>query len=274
MDALHTIYVLAAVLAIATIAFRMLLIGPEREFRSGAKQLLDKIPQQEKYYSQNQLDGLPPPVKRYFAHVLREGQRHVSSVKVLHDGQFRAGMGSGWAGIKGIEYLTAAEPGFIWKGKTNWFTATDSFTAGKGRLVVRLFSIVKILEKRGKKIDEAELMRWIAESIWFPTALLPSAKLRWLPVNDNSAKLEYTNEGQHIAFLVTFSAKDEIEAIETQRCDGKGRRRLWQGKASHYRRHGGMLIPSRLEAVWKLPEGDMPYARFHLQDIRYDLVKP
>lgn len=272
MDATQILYAAVLVVTAALVGTQFIRMRIQREFRLGTKQLLDAIPQPEKYYNPSQLDGLPPPVTRYFLHVLREGQRHVESAKVVHDGQFKTGAKSGWMNIAGIEYFNTAQPGFIWLGKTRWFSAVDSFLSNKGRLVVRLFSIFKILEKRGKKIDEAELIRWVAESVWFPTALLPNDKLKWLPENESEAKLEYSFGNLHIIVTVTFSFRDEIETIATQRFNNEGQLRLWQGKVSHYRRHGGMLIPSRLEAVWKLPDGDMPYARFHLQDIQYDIT--
>ncbi|WP_298360037.1 DUF6544 family protein [Runella sp.] len=42
-----------------------------------------------KTFSYRQLVGLPEPVKRYFKHVVKEGQPYISYARLKHDGQFR-----------------------------------------------------------------------------------------------------------------------------------------------------------------------------------------
>ncbi len=37
--------------------------------------------------------------------------------------------------IKGEQYATTEKPGFIWKGATSMFIASDMYIADKGRLV-------------------------------------------------------------------------------------------------------------------------------------------
>ncbi len=37
--------------------------------------------------------------------------------------------------IKGEQYATTEKPGFIWKGATSMFIASDKYIADKGRLV-------------------------------------------------------------------------------------------------------------------------------------------
>jgi hypothetical protein len=42
-------------------------------------------------YEQSDIEYLPAPVRRYFETVLREGQQHVSQVRLRQAGQFRLG---------------------------------------------------------------------------------------------------------------------------------------------------------------------------------------
>ena len=130
-----------------------------------------------KTYTQELLTGLPEPVQRYFKYVLREGQHKITTVRFKHDGQFKTGAEKSWVAIKGEQYVTTETPGFIWKGTTTLFTARDLYIADKGRLTVSLFSVIKVVDAKGKNYDQGELLRWLGESVLYPTNLLPGERL-------------------------------------------------------------------------------------------------
>ncbi|WP_409013392.1 DUF6544 family protein [Dyadobacter sp. CY351] len=64
-------------------------------------------------------------------------------------------------------------------------------------------------------------MRWLGESVCFPTNLLPSQHLRWLPIDDKSAKLEFAYNNLSVSFTVIFDAHHQIAEL---RFPGAGRR--------------------------------------------------
>lgn len=141
-------------------------------------------------FQKTQLDNLPEPVKRYFNHILKEGQPYISYARIKHDGQFKANLDKNWMNIKGEQYATTEKPGFIWKGTTAMFVARDMYISDQGRLSVTLFSLYNIVDTKGKeKYDIGEILRWLGESILYPTNFLPSERLQWLPIDSNSAKL-------------------------------------------------------------------------------------
>ena len=69
------------------------------------------------------------------------------------------------------------KPGFIWKGTTSMFVARDMYISGKGRLVVSLLSLYKIMDAKGENYNQGELLRWLGESVLYPTNLLPDERL-------------------------------------------------------------------------------------------------
>jgi hypothetical protein len=75
--------------------------------------------------------------------------------------------------MEGEEYLTDRPVGFIWQGTARWFVARDEYVAGRGRLGVRLLGALPIVQGAGPPYDQNELLRWLAESAWLPTTLLP-----------------------------------------------------------------------------------------------------
>lgn len=222
-------------------------------------------------YRHAQTANLPEPVQRYFRKVLREGQPLIGSVRLRHTGEFRTAANKKWMPIAGEEYFTVAKPGMVWKGKTKLFTAYDSFLSGKGRLEVFLFSFLRIVNGQGYKYSQGEMLRWLGEAAWFPTALLPGENLKWTAIDANTAKLSYKYHRVSGFYIVSFSKTGEIVQIETQRYkDGKNLE-TWTGKFSDYQQHHGILIPTRLEGIWRLSEGDLSYAQFKLKDIQYNI---
>lgn len=226
-----------------------------------------------KIFKYEQLSGSPEPVQRYFRHVLKDGQPYISYVRLTHDGQFRAGLDKDFTNIEGEQYFTAEKPGFIWKGTTSMFTARDMYVADKGRLIVTLFSLYNIVNGSGENFNEGELQRWLAESVWFPTNLLPNERNHWSPIDANSAKLSFQYKDISFSYIVTFNEVGEITQMETQRFSGEEKREAWLCKMADYKEINGVIIPMKAEVIWKLEKGEVSYAKFNVKKIEYDTAE-
>jgi hypothetical protein len=226
-----------------------------------------------KKFSYTQLTGLPAPVQRYFKYVLKDGQPYISYVSLLHEGQFKTGLDKGWTDIKGEQYFTIEKPGFIWKGTTNLFTARDMYIADKGRLIVSLLSLYNVVDGQGDSFNQGELLRWLAENVWFPTNLLPSDNLNWVAIDENTAKLTFRYNGMSLFYIVTFNSSGEITQMETKRYMDKNKLETWIGKLKNYKEINGVAVPTAIEAIWRLEKGDFSYARFRVTKIVYNQPK-
>lgn len=213
---------------------------------------------------------LPKPVIKYFSYALSNEQTRIKEIHLKHSGYFKTSSKSKWIKIKGEQFFSTQQPEFRWIGKTFMFKAVDQFKNGKGSLKVRLFSIFPIVNEQGAHIDQAELLRWLGESVWFPTNLLPSEQLKWSAIDSTSAKLTYTFNDLDIFYIVSFNQKGEITQLETKRYIEKGRLKKWIGKVSEYKEFDGMKIPTHIEAIWSLDSGDFKYADFYVETIKYE----
>ncbi len=227
-----------------------------------------------KTYDPAQLTGLPAPVQRYFRHVLKPGQPYVRSVRLRHDGQFKTDLKKDWMDITGEEYFVADKPAYIWNGTTTWFSACDQYVAGRGSLTVRLLGAVPIQHASGPTVDEGELLRWLAETIWFPTSLLPGGPAIWSPIDDNSATLTLSDNGLTVSCQMHFNEKGEIVRYQAQRYSDMTHRLPWTGQASDYREVDGVRIPFHASAAWVIDGVEQPYAQFTVRDIEYDQPQP
>lgn len=225
----------------------------------------------DRTFSHIQLQDLPEPVKRYFKHAIKEGQPYISYVRLTHNGQFKTDPKKSWMNIEGEQYFTAEKPGFIWKGSTAMFTARDMYISDKGKLVVSLFSLFKIAGGQGEKYDQGELLRWLGESVWFPTNLLPNENLQWIAVNNQTAQLIFKHKNYSLSYKVIFNELGEIVELQTKRYLGDGNLETWIGKVSNYKEINGIVVPTTIEAIYRLKEGDYSYAKFNVKRIEYNV---
>lgn len=223
----------------------------------------------DKTYTISQLNGLPEPVQRYFKYVLKDGMSYISLVRLKHNGLFKTNLKKAFINIKGEQYFSAQKPQFIWKGTTLFFTARDSFIADNGNLKVSLFNIFTVVDGKGTEINEGEMQRWLAESVWFPTNLLPSENITWIAIDENSAKLSFLYKEISFDFIVTFNTVGEIVTMETQRFM-TNKREPWLCKMENYKEINGVKIPVSAEVIWKLKTGDFSYAKFKVTAIKYN----
>src|ERR1035437_3609371 len=217
-----------------------------------------------------QLDNFPEPVQRYFNHVLKEGQPYISYARIKHDGQFKTGFDKDWINIKGEQYATTAKPGFIWKGTTSMFVARDMYISDKGRLIVSLFSLYNVVDAEGEQYNQGELLRWLGESVLYPTNLLPSEKLQWLPIDTQTAKLTYNYKGLSLFFIITFNDIGEITEMETKRYMDEKNLETWVIKATNYKQLNNVIIPTAFDVLWRLEKGDFSYAKFNITEVEYN----
>ena len=220
-----------------------------------------------KVYTSKQIKDHPIPVQRYFKYSLKENQPYVSYVRLQHGGEFKAS--KNWVSIKGEEYFTVKKPGFVWSGKVPLFSAKDVYIDGTGNLKVKLLSLIKIVDAKGRETNQGELLRWLGEAPLFPTALLPSENLRWEPIDNDSAKVIFTDKNLTVDGIFYFNEEGQITQFKTKRYKDKTLENF-TGYCDDYRTVDGMKVPFYLEATWNLESGDFSYAKFRVKKIEYN----
>lgn len=237
------------------------------QFEDAVKQLYEKPAiQQSDPFSYHQLSGLPSPVQGYLKHVLKEGQMPVRSVRMLMNGQFRTDIKKDWIVINAQQYINGWQPGFVCHGKGYMLSSRDSYLEGSGKSVVYRFGFFPARKYRS---DEGELLRWIAESTFHPTTLLPSDNIQWLPVDPTSALVTFSDKGALITCRAFFNSGQEISRMEGYR-QLNGRKEKWVVRFGNYQSRNGMLIPNELEAGWQLSDGYFPYLKLTINRVEFN----
>jgi hypothetical protein len=235
-------------------------------------------------YDSRDLHGLPAPVHRYFRTVLEDGQPLVSAVSVEHTGTFNMSeTGEHWQPFTSTQRVTTKRPGFVWDGRIALMPGMavrvhDAYVAGEGLLHATLFGLVSLVNLRGTlEVAQGELMRFVAEAAWYPTALLPSQGMYWEAVDDASARAALKDGDTTMTLLFRFN---EHGLIASARAEARGRAVAgaviptpWEGRWSTYEIRDGMHIPLEGEVAWMLPEGPKPYWRGRITRLSYEFAQ-
>jgi hypothetical protein len=235
-------------------------------------------------YDSRDLHGLPAPVHRYFRTVLEDGQPLVSAVSVEHTGTFNMSeTGEHWQPFTSTQRVTTKRPGFVWDGRIALMPGMavrvhDAYVAGEGLLHATLFGLVSLVNLRGTlEVAQGELMRFVAEAAWYPTALLPSQGMYWEAVDDASARAALKDGDTTMTLLFRFN---EHGLIASARAEARGRAVAgaviptpWEGRWSTYEIRDGMHIPLEGEVAWMLPEGLKPYWRGRITRLSYEFAQ-
>lgn len=234
-------------------------------------------------YSARELIGLPAPVQHYFRAALTDGQPLILAVSVEHTGTFNMRpAGDQWRPFSSTQRVITQRPGFDWEARVAMLPGLpvrvhDAYIAGEGILHASLFGLVSVAELRGTpEAAQGELLRFVAEAAWYPTALLPSQGVRWEAVDDTSARATMQDGATTATLLFHFNAEHMIESARAEArgalIDGMMVPTPWEGRFSTYELRDGMRVPLDGEVMWIFPAGPGPYWRGRITSIEYEFA--
>jgi hypothetical protein len=248
-----------------------------------AKMQAVRLPIAPTAYDAREIETLPAPVKRYFRAVLQEGQAMIASVHVVQQGQFRRSeTRENWQPFSAAEFVTIRPPSFDWDARVKMTAGVkvyvqDAYAAGMGTLHAAVLGLFAVDEMHGtRELAQGELLRYLGEAAWYPTALLPSQGVHWEGIDDSSARATLTDGATSASLEFRFDQDGLIStAWARSRCRIANRAfqtAPWQGRFGSYAQRGGMRVPLEAEAEWQLPNGPLPYWRGRLLDIQYEFA--
>jgi hypothetical protein len=234
-------------------------------------------------YAIAELQRLPAPVQRYFRAALKPGQPVISAVSLAHQGTFNvSATAPQWRPFRSTQRVVVHLPGFVWDGRVEMLKGLpvcvhDAYIAGEGVLHPAFLGLVSLTRQRGGgELARGELMRFLAEAAWYPTALLPSHGVHWEPIDDGSARATLIDGDVGVTLTFHFN---EHHLIDTVRADRRARMtgaRLehlpWQGRFWNYAERSGMQVPLEGEVAWITAQGPQPYWRGTLASIGFEFA--
>ena len=237
-------------------------------------------------YDEDELKSVPPVVRRYLSQALNLNQPIVRRLYLEQTGTFNRSSNpqtEQWEPFTAHQRVATKRPGFVWDAAIKvspgiTVRVVDAYVAGVGSLQPSVFGLIDVGGDQGNAdIARGELIRYFAESVWYPTALLPSQGVQWKAVDDHSAQATLTDGSLAVSLLFAFDADGMVERISsTERSallNGVMVPMPWEVRLSNYHLHDAMCVPQDGEVAWITPNGRSPYWRGKIDKLDYDMPR-
>ncbi|MCL5056654.1 MAG: hypothetical protein M1130_01385 [Actinobacteria bacterium] len=248
-----------------------------RNVKIEVRELFNNNPEKKEIIREADLEGLPPIVKKWLEQSQVVGKERIKTVRLRQKASMRLKEEGAWMPAEVEQYFTIDKPGFIWKAKVKmapllYFAGRDKYIEGKGHMLIKALSLVKVADARGKEIDQGTMLRYLAETVWFPTAAL-SSYIEWEEIDANSAKATMSYGGITASGVFTFNGKGEVISLVAERYgefNGRFLIKTWSVLMGDHKEFNGIKIPAKGEVIWKLDTGDFNWYRFEITEIEYN----
>lgn len=221
-------------------------------------------------YSDEELDGLPVPVRRYLGNAVASGTPLARTARIRMRGHIK--IGSRWIPFRGRELLTPHR-GFLWTARAaGVITGSDHYIDGRGALHWNLAGLVTVMHQDGSDTSRSAAERAAAEAIWIPTTLLPRFDVEWETDDEGgiSARYHVDDKPVHVHFQLTSAG--QIRSVVFDRWgdpDNTGIPGLhtFGGEFASHRTFDGVTIPDTGRLGWQYGTERWAYGEFFRYEI-------
>jgi hypothetical protein len=252
-------------------------------FLSEVQTELDKSIVSYEVFREEDISTLPETVQRYFRYCGYIGKEKMTNAKfVWDDVNFKMRPDKPWFKIKYEQYNFVSEPArlaYIYSTMFGVipFEGRDKYLNGQGNMLGKLLKKVTLFDVTGAEINVSAAVTYLSESLVVPACAL-QPYIRWEAIDPNHAKASLEYKGVKAEGIFTFNDKGEFTKFETDERymdtgEGTSQKSKWTAEASNYIEKNDIKIPSRLKAIWNLPDGDYEYFAGTLKDIVYNSTK-
>lgn len=166
-------------------------------------------------FGEEELDGLPEPVQRYFRAAVAPGSPVAQAAHV--DMRGRLQLGDRWLPFRARELL-APHVGFVWAARVaGVITGSDGYVDGQGALDWRLLGLVRVMHADGPDVARSAAARGGAEAVWIPTSLLPRFGVAWSAEDDTHLVARYGVGDVELAVRYRVDHEGRLEAATFDR---------------------------------------------------------
>jgi hypothetical protein len=228
--------------------------------------------------TENDLKNLPPPVYNWIKTTGVVGKPRIQTARCKQKALMKMKPGQKrWYAAEALQYSTTCPPAFIWTVSMYMspiirITGRDKYVDGKGEMLIRMNSLINIVKERGDKLDEGTVQRYLGELVWLPSLSI-SPYLTWEAIDHLSAKATLSYKGTSASGVFYFNEHGDFVKFVAMRYMGNkpdSKKYPWVLTVDEYSVFEGIKVPSRMEATWKLDDGDWTWLKLEVVDIKYN----
>lgn len=223
-----------------------------------------------------QIRLLPYAVQKWLQAGGIVGNAAIQRVYLQQQGEMKNKPGGKWIPFEAEQYFTIDPPSFSWKTKIRpsfflFITGRDKYEQGKGQMLIKAYGLFTIADSKGSQTDQGTLLRYLAETCWFPTAAL-SKFIKWEEIDDKTAKATMSYGGVTASGIFYFKKNGDFEKFEADRyyiSNNRSSLEKWQVTCIDHKTINGIRIPVKSNVTWKLKDGDFKWLELEITNIQF-----
>ena len=229
-------------------------------------------------YELRPIVSLPNAIQKWLIHAGVSEETNISQVLMEQDVWLKLKPDQKqWKQARATQFTSVDPPEFNWTMKLKvapflHIKALDQFSNGKGQMTISFMSIIPLRGiKNNAKVDQASLQRFLAETVWYPSAArLPF--ISWESLDDHSAKATMSYGGttgsgtfhfdQHGGFLQFRAWRYKESTPEAPLLE-------WIVTNERSEKRDGYTIPVKLSAAWKQDATKWTWLKVAVKEVKY-----
>ncbi|NCC64063.1 MAG: hypothetical protein EOM15_05360 [Spirochaetia bacterium] len=263
-----SIWSLLVVLVLAILVFVLVPSQVEARFKAIEAEVVQSQVGHEEVFTIKELEEYPQAIQKFFINMGFVGKPKMTGLKAYFPNTpFSLGQNKPTISIDYTQLNRADTPTRYAKISSRIyglpFEGLDSFSEGKGSMEGYLAKFIRLFNQTGAYMDKACLVTYLAEAFFLPTVAL-SDSITYEEIDALTIKATISAYGIQASGIFTFAETGEMLSFVTNDrlaagMDGTIEQIPWTAECSDYVMMDGMLVPSRLKAIWHYPEGDLVY---------------
>jgi hypothetical protein len=124
------------------------------------------------------------------------------------------------------ETYTTNPPSLMWNARFKVaglpiLRTKDKYESGYGHMFGKLIGVFTVFDVSGEKLDQATMIGYLNEIMWFPTAFL-GEHISWEDVDEHSAQVTFSDHGKSVSARMFF---DDVGRLTRAQADPVSPRR-------------------------------------------------
>ncbi|MEW6643114.1 MAG: DUF6544 family protein [Pseudomonadota bacterium] len=204
--------------------------------------------------------ALPEPVRALAERLGCGSTTGAKSAHVSQVGRMRSNADAKWMSFRAEQTIGLDACSFSWVARTGPFGSVrivDALDRGTGHLQVTALGLLPLMRSPASpELDRGELMRYLAEIVWAPEAILRNRSLYWQVLDNRNLSVSVGQPDRRATVKFKLDEQGriaDVTAADRPMISRSGVRFLpWFGHVADYRHHNGYWLPFRAEAGWEI----------------------